>query len=190
MLPFFGLALALGYERAKRAWKQLFASGVRTDVMHQEMREEWEQEEENKQKAKLDEYLTEKEQDGLGGILQLAPWPRLSCEALEVLSGGHGGLGHEQRQVADHPGHEPLAVPLHRGRAGGKEKEINETEEEIIHLINSKQVSSNDDKWYNYSFSTSFIFIHYDAVHASFRKRARRWRPTCALWGRRGGSWC
>ena len=84
MLPFFGLSLALGYERAKRAWKQLFAGGVRTDVMHQEMREEWEQEEENKQKAKLDEYLTEKEQDGLGGILQLAPWPRLSCEALEV----------------------------------------------------------------------------------------------------------
>ena len=48
MLPFVGLSLALGYERMKKAWKHLMGSGVRTDVMHQEMREEWEAQEENK----------------------------------------------------------------------------------------------------------------------------------------------
>lgn len=71
-MPFAGLSLAFIYEYMKKAWQKLIkGSSIRTDVMSKEMREEWAQEEANKEKMKLDEYLTEQEQDGLGGILQL-----------------------------------------------------------------------------------------------------------------------
>ncbi|CAE6965652.1 unnamed protein product [Symbiodinium natans] len=71
--PFVGLGIAIGWESAKAAIKKAylsaFGSGIRTDEMTKEMREEWMQEEKNQpvpqsQRQKLDEYLTEKEQDG------------------------------------------------------------------------------------------------------------------------------
>jgi len=72
IMPFAGLSLALIYEQMKKAVKKLMGDGgVRLDVMTKEQREEWAEDEKNQQKMKLDEYLTEKEQDGLGGILQL-----------------------------------------------------------------------------------------------------------------------
>lgn len=95
IMPFAGLSLALIYEQMKKAGKALFSNkDLRTDEMSKEMREEWMQDAQNRQKMKLDEYLTDKEQDGLGGILQLvvtevagmssAKWVTTQCMSLSL----------------------------------------------------------------------------------------------------------
>ncbi|CAL1154531.1 unnamed protein product [Cladocopium goreaui] len=95
IMPFAGLSLALIYEQMKKASQSLFGKkDVRTDEMSKEMREEWMQDAQNQQKMKLNEYLTDKEQDGLGGILQMvvtevagmssAKWVTTQCMSLSL----------------------------------------------------------------------------------------------------------